>query len=386
VDRVEAARYIKSLTPARQSSTLQAVKYLGEGRSLRGKPQPAKVMAALLALEATDGEELRSAVGEALAHYARVAIESQFDTSAELLAVDTVLSTPARLRAALEEVAKHTTTRTLASITSAAVSAAQQTDPYVVEALAVVAGLTSKELRSRTDRLRPPVKLPGPGSRGPWSPRQVQAAFDVIDRIVRDETPQATPGTTPMRPVELLLDDSQGTWQAVATWLAAGVPYEMLLTQRVVGSAWGTHRNSTSGKVQDLILSALAAQLDERGVGYKKHGRARFGADTVAGQVRLTVGDGRLGVVVSVANDGGTANKSGAAMLRLADVASISLSIVLVGRGWSERRETVSLVRAFSGRIYSERTLNDLVDDLAAEIVGPPADNGEISYIHRTKG
>lgn len=53
------------------------------------------------------------------------------------------------------------------------------------------------------------------------------------------------------------------------------------------------------------------------------------------------------------------------------------LSLVLIGKGWAERKDTVALARAFGGRVYSEQTLTDVATDLeAATTVGPSDDTG----------
>jgi hypothetical protein len=47
-----------------------------------------------------------------------------------------------------------------------------------------------------------------------------------------------------------------------------GVPYEVLLTQRAVGGAWLSHRNSTTGLLPPIMATELCELLDARGVSY----------------------------------------------------------------------------------------------------------------------
>lgn len=81
--------------------------------------------------------------------------------------------------------------------------------------------------------------------------------------------------------------------------------------------------------------------------------------------------------MVSVARDGGTASKSGAKLALVPARLGIPSSVVLVGPGWAQRNETSDLVRAFSGRVYTERTLASLASMLeaAAPLVGAGTKN-----------
>jgi hypothetical protein len=205
-----------------------------------------------------------------------------------------------------------------------------------------------------------------------------------------------------MRPIEHLLpdvddpdcqEDRRVGWALVEELRARGVPFEVLLTQRAVGSSWGAHRNSTSNLVQGEVTTALCDLLAEREVPFDRLRRnaasrellARVGAnpagagqgygESQGGQVTVLVHNDEgfaHAIVVSVARDGGTASKSGAKLVLVPARLGISSSAVLVGPGWAQRNETSDLVRPFSGRVYTERTLDSLASMLeaAARLVG----------------
>jgi hypothetical protein len=166
---------------------------------------------------------------------------------------------PGRYRDALAEVCRHTRSHGLDTVTAAAVMAAQAADELVIEALCLVAGITYNELRERAASTLP-VK---PGNR--WSQPQIEAAFAVIDSFVRGTVVQTVPDDAIVRrPAELLLAaDGQGGWQRIQAMSSAGIPYELLLTQRAVGSAWGAHQNSTATTVQKGVINDICQRLSQ---------------------------------------------------------------------------------------------------------------------------
>ena len=72
--------------------------------------------------------------------------------------------------------------------------------------------------------------------------------------------------------------------------------------------------------------------------------------------------DGAAGyaVLVAIARDGGTARKTAATLLQLPKKFTVPAVLVLFGTGWADRGESDDLVRAYSGRLYTEHTLTDL--------------------------
>ena len=153
---------------------------------------------------------------------------------------------------------------------------------------------------------------------------------------------------------------------------SAGAPYEVLLAQRVVGTSWGAHRNSTSTKVQAQVTDELCRLLDQHRVRYQRLKRNKVlkesskDASSVSNQVTvLAEPAGQThAIAVSVATDGGTSNKSGSKLVQLPAKFRVPVAVVLIGPGWAKRTESVDLVRAFEGRTYTELTLDQLVRDM----------------------
>ncbi len=170
-----------------------------------------------------------------------------------------------------------------------------------------------------------------------------------------------------------------------------GVPYEVLLTQRAVGGAWLAHRNSTATLLGPIMGAQLCERLDHRGVAYwrstalggdvsKRQLGKLIGRDGEAAQVGLvTRADDEqpsLAVAIAVARDGGTARKTAGKLLQLPGHLRVPAAVVLLGPGWAERGETAELVPSFGGRVFTERTLDELAE-LAEQLalnVTPPVD------------
>ncbi|MFI6783761.1 hypothetical protein [Micromonospora sp. NPDC050276] len=317
-------------------------------------------------------------------------MHSQIDPSAELLDIDTVMP-PGAYRKALDSLATSTASGTLQDINVTAVFHAQKQDSSVVPTLCAVAGMTFNELRDRSEE-----RLPG-NPAGVWSVSQVSAAFEVIDRVVRGAALPRNPAAVARRPVEMLFADDGAPlgWHLVEQMRTGGAPYEVLLAQRVVGTSWGGHRNSTSSIVQAQVTDDLCQLLEQHGVPHRRLKRGKAAGEALAALAAVTREDieeedphdgkgvsaavtviaeppaGQThAIVVSVATNGGTANKSGGKLVQLPPKFRVPVSVVLIGPGWAKRGESADLIHAFEGRTYTERTLNQLVRDMLPDAEG----------------
>ncbi|MGH9117135.1 MAG: hypothetical protein ACRD0A_04440 [Acidimicrobiales bacterium] len=348
-----------------------AVAWIAEGRSLRSGVAVHELLSALVSLR---GDAVIDP-GAAILQVIRNRLRSSIDTSADLLGTDEV-ARPGAYRAALVELREYTTTRSLADVTAEAVLGAQAANSLVIEALCQVAGLSFRDLADR-------VALSGgtapTESSRPWTNDQIQAAFIVIDAVVRGDVTPRLPGAIAARPVEMLFSHSPGIggWADVESMLEQGVPYEVLLTQRAVGGAWLSHRNATTNLLPPLLAEALCELLDERKVSYWRG--AMLGGDApkrVVGQLVGLAGEaGQIGLItqtsdaqpalaiaIAVARDGGTARKSAGKLRELPSRLKVPAALVLLGPGWATRGETTDLVEGYEGRLFTESTLHDLSD------------------------
>ncbi|MGH3848561.1 MAG: hypothetical protein ACRDRT_02460 [Pseudonocardiaceae bacterium] len=370
----DAASILRAATG--RDATHDAVAWIAEGRALRSGVAVHQLLSALVSL----GGDGAIDPSPAVLHLIRNRLRSAIDTSADLLGTDAVVR-PGEYRAALLELRKYTTTRSLADVTAEAVLGAQAANSLVIEALCQVAGLSFRDLADR-------VAVNGgtvPTEAGrPWNNQQTQAAFVVIDAVVRGDVTPQLPGAVAARPVEMLFSGSppSGGWAEVDSMLEQGVPYEVLLAQRAVGGAWLSHRNATTNLLPPLLAAALCDLLDERKVSYWRG--AMLGGDApkrVLGQLVGVAGEaGQVGLItktrysqpalavaIAVARDGGTARKSAGKLRELPSRLKVPAALVLLGPGWATRGETADLVEGYQGRLFTEATLQDL-SDLAASM------------------
>ena len=350
------------LQVTRREELTDALRWIAEKRPIHGGLTSdvlmALVDAADLGLPSAD---------PALRVAARTALRSTLDTSADLLSTTTIVP-PQRYQQALSDVAVRTTTGSLTDISASAVGAAQARNSLVVETLGLVAGLSWRDLRDRSEARG--VALPTK-SAGPWTSSQIQSALAIVDEVVTGQVPPQLEGAVAARPLELLLSNAS-TWSNVEALRLEGVTYGTLLAQRDVGSAWSAHRNRTNNEISRLMVLRLLKALRSAGVPYWSiEGESpvprSFLADKavrtgeIPGQLsvvtRAPEGSARYAVFVSVARDGGTARKTAATFLKLPDLLLLPGVLLLVGTGWADRSESDRLVRVFRGRVYTEHTL-----------------------------
>lgn len=380
MELADAECYLRRAT--RRGSTRDALKWVVEGRSMPASLRTREFLMALATLANHPDGELAALGGQALRAARRIHLQSEIDPSSELLDIDTV-TPPDVHRRALESLAASTGSGTLRDPNVTAVYAAQRQDPQVIPTLCAVAGITYGELHDRAK-----VRLPTNPDRE-WSVAQVTAAYTVIDRLVRGTVTPKNPAAVALRPVEMLFasDEAPRGWNLVEHMRSEGAPYEVLIAQRVVGTSWGAHRNSTSIKVQAQVTDDLCRLLARHEVPCRRLKRDKAAKETLAtlavsrdevlkessreassssNQVTvLAEPAGRThAIAVSVATDGGTANKSGGRLVQLPARFRVPVAVVLIGPGWAKRTESVDLIQAFEGRTYTELTLDQLVRDM----------------------
>ncbi|MFE3172175.1 hypothetical protein ACFXPA_15275 [Amycolatopsis sp. NPDC059090] len=384
MDIEDARQYLIAATG--RKTLRDALEWLRGDRTLRQSPNSRRLFSALSAVKQEHPDADTKRLGEeAFRVFCRRQLNSGTGIAAGLIDVDTVVR-PQRYRDDLALITQYTKSLTLVDISTAAVQAALRESPTVIDTLCAVAGITFKELKRRT----PSVKLPSAPD-GRWNSHQITEAFQVIDAIVQGRIEMDFPRMTAMRPVELLIGAGNvaAGWAQVHVMFDTGVSYENLLAQRVVGTAWGAHKNRTSSKMQEPVFSQLRNVLDTHQIGYVEVGRtaklrkplqdlvkqgAAKGDSSSAvsdalGKVKLvaTAGETKFAIAVSVANDPGTANKSGASLAKLPRSLIVPAVAVLAGSGWADRTESIDVVEAFGGRVYTDLTL----EALARELVSP---------------
>lgn len=341
--------------------------WIREGRRRRSEVAAHDLLCALLELESADTED-------ALRVLTQEVVRSEVDSSVDLFGLDAVIP-PRTYRDGLVAIRSATSNDSLTGVTVEALAYAQQRSNGAVLALALVAGLSYRDLRDRVASSG--GSLPSDWT-GPWQLGQVSDAFTVINEIVSGTQQARLPSARPARPVEMVLDGEPQGWQAVEDMFSTGVPYEVLLTQRAVGGAWLAHRQATTGLLASAVADELAAALTQAGVDYRR--ASAFGGDqsrsdlathvgSAAGQVAVVImsnGAPCMAIAVSTARDGGTARKNAGRLRSLPGQLTMPAAAMLAGPGWSQRSETVELVKEFQGRVFTDVSVSELVAAAAA--------------------
>ena len=312
---------------------------------------------------------------KALARLTRELTASRLDPATALHQPE-LLPDAAIFRQALDVLAD-TSGGSLTNVSATSTRTAQQRNSRVMETLEALIGVTHKELRERVDGLPTEVDRI-------WTNAGINAAFAYIDALISGTLPApSSPDTFSPVPVELMAAITGPTaavgWDRVEQLRTAGVPYELMLAQRVVGSSWGQHRNRTSQSPMAAVARAVKVLLLARGLDVvlsdKYGGDARqadlsamVGGDQHVNLVARTLPPKPVpvaAVTFSLAKDGGSARKTLAAKLQMTPP-SVPVFVVVLGAGFAQRNETVDLVLHFDGAVYTEQTLPALASAVAA--------------------
>ena len=364
------------LLATKRATVDDALAWISEGHDLSVDMGP-RLLVAVSIQQETELQAL------ALRRLVREKARSEIDTASVLFSPDRFPS-PDRFRRVLDLLARKSSDGALTGLRASGVIAAQREDAFTIEVLCEIAGLSYRDLRERlTD-----ADLPNePGAA--WKPSAVTAAFAVIDGIVRGQETTTLTGAIPARPLEHIVGNETfgalSGWALVESLRRDGIPFEYLLAQRHVGSAWGIHRNRTSSDVNRSIASRLCERLDERGVAYRRS--TALGGTYAPKAVQELTGGGKeiglvaldrsetpiCGVVFSTARDSGSARTT-ARKLRANAMANVPIAVVVSGRGWAARdNETAALAIALDGRLFSDTSLDDLAQLIGDATLRPKA-------------
>lgn len=361
-----------------RATEADALAWIAEGRSRHGGVDDQTLMRALQELAGGP------ATVPAMRAVSRAALRSEVDPSVELLQINSV-TPPVEFRRSLDYLASISPTGDLSGISAVTVGMAQARDSLVIEALALVAGLSYRDL-AELALVRQDTQLPRRAD-GSWTQAQIDAAFAIVDQIVRGDVGLPSLDSARMaEPVEWLLDELRARgWGAVSNMVENGVPYEVLLAQRAVGGSWIAHRNSTSSAFGSAVGSLIFGALDEASLtyrrratrdvdGYSASALAKLvGAQNSVGHIAAVLpgsGKARLVICQSVARDGGTARKNAGRLRQLPYEVSVPAAAAVFGPGWAGRTESLELFEAFEGRVFTERSLDRLVAWAAESIRG----------------
>jgi hypothetical protein len=305
-------------------------------------------------------DETSEADTRALRRVTREVARSEVDTSRVVFDAGS-LPRPADFAAAMEELTSRGN-GSLGGLTPRAVLRAQYANPLAIETLCLAAGVAFSDAKEWF----------GSGSET-WTLEQVTELWSYVDNLVEGRVESPIADSEAARAIELI-DNPQGGWAILDRLRTEGVPYELLLAQRSAGGVWLQHKNRTSKFPNIAAADLLCASLRKKRIDFRRSSIVGGKAKQRDLQELSGIADKRIGVVAigdderatfavafSAARDGGTARANGDGLLQI-PITSLPLAIVLTGLGWARRPETDRLARRYGGRIFTERSIDDLVD------------------------
>ena len=166
--------------------------------------------------------------------------------------------------------------------------------------------------------------------------------------------------------------DTREGLDSVSAAAQFGVPYPVLLYERLLGRPFASHRDSVSELVGDIVENAVEDEIAKHGVSRTRTKRADRlpGFDQAPDFVVPTAYDPKVVIEAKLTEDDGTARDK---VTRIQHLAELSMSggtaprfeVVgcIAGRGFAVRREDMrKLILATRGKVFTLRNMGDLVE------------------------
>jgi hypothetical protein len=156
-----------------------------------------------------------------------------------------------------------------------------------------------------------------------------------------------------------------------------GVPYAVLLYERLQGRPFASHRDSVSELIGEAMRGAIESRLHKAHVTYRKTGRAERlpGFDQAPDFVVPDEYSLRVVIEAKITNDDGTARDKFTRIIHLAELSrerqargeeGFEVVACIDGRGFGVRREDMRrLLTELDGKVFTLRTLDRLVSHTA---------------------
>ena len=185
-----------------------------------------------------------------------------------------------------------------------------------------------------------------------------------------------TAGAPEMEPARIhRLDkaDTQSGAVSIRRLAGMGVPYAMLLYERLLGRPFAGHRDSVSELVGDPLESAIEDVLTNRGVSFRKTKRAERieGLDQTPDFIVPSEFNPQAVVEAKITEDDGTARDKVTRIQHLAELSTagqppghprFEVIACIGGRGFGVRREDMKkMLLATRGKVFTLKTIDKLV-------------------------
>ena len=219
----------------------------------------------------------------------------------------------------------------------------------------------------RNIRMNPDAPLP---TGGPVTEQRVRALVAAACHALRSGVGRAVPGTLH----RLDKADTRDGLVSVRSSAELGVPYSMLLYERLLGRPFAGHRDSISELVGNIVENAIENVLSGAGISFRKTRRAERlpGFDQAPDFVIPNEFNPRIVIEAKLTEDDGTARDKvtrvqhlGALSLdgRPEDEPKFEVIACIAGRGFGVRRKDMEkLLLATRGKVFTLQNMSQLVE------------------------
>lgn len=168
--------------------------------------------------------------------------------------------------------------------------------------------------------------------------------------------------------------DTRTGISGVRSLAGMGVPYAMLLYERLLGRPFAGHRDSVSDLIGDSLESAIEDMLSKAGISYRKTKRAERidGFDQSPDFIISNEFNPQIVIEAKITEDDGTARDKATRIQHLGELStkgqpegSVKYEVIacIGGRGFGVRREDMKkMLFATKGKVFTLKTLGRMVD------------------------
>ena len=219
----------------------------------------------------------------------------------------------------------------------------------------------------RNIRTRPDKRLP---RKGTLTEERIQAliaaACFALDRGVAETTPDTLH--------RLDKADTKAGLVSVRSSAALGIPYSILLYERLLGRPFAAHRDSVSELIGDIVENAIERELAGARISYRKTKRAERldGFDQTPDFVVPNEFNPQVVIEAKLTEDDGTARDKVTRVQHLSSLSMVGqppnqpkfeVIACIAGRGFSVRREDMKkLLLSTRGKVFTLQNISQLIE------------------------
>ena len=225
---------------------------------------------------------------------------------------------------------------------------------------------SSARVLDRKIRMAPEDPLPKKGS---ITERHIKALIVAACQALKAGVPEQSPDAIH----RLEKADTTGGLVSVQAADELGVPYSILLYERLLGRPFAGHRDAISELIGNIVENAIDNTLSRSGISYRKTGRAErlAGFDQAPDFVVPNEFNPQIVIEAKLAEDDGTARDK---VTRVQHLSALSMEgqpsgqpkfeviACIAGRGFGVRREDMKkLLLATRGKVFTLQNMSQLV-------------------------